>query len=238
MRIASSPALDRRYWLSISIASVTGANLGDFVSHDLGFGHLRGVPLLALLFGLVLRLERRARRGGTGFYWAAILLLRTGATNIADLLTHDLRCPPLACIAALGLLLLGLVGRGGPRAPDPPALPRTTSSYWGAMFVAGTLGTVIGDWVAGPLGLGLPAGTAILAIPVAVLLARRGAAGIGRNGYWGAIVSVRSAGTCAGDFLADAVFGLPLSTAVTGASLLLAVRAPAPGPVRRRRDSG
>ena len=47
MRPLSLPAIDSRYRVTISLASVSGANLGDFVSHLLHLGHVRGLPVLA-----------------------------------------------------------------------------------------------------------------------------------------------------------------------------------------------
>ena len=56
MRSASLPVLGVRYWTAICAASVFGAALGDFISHPLHLGHWRGVPLLAVAFGLILLL--------------------------------------------------------------------------------------------------------------------------------------------------------------------------------------
>ena len=41
--------LGPRYWAALSVASVFGATGGDVLSHDLGLGHWRGVPVLLLL---------------------------------------------------------------------------------------------------------------------------------------------------------------------------------------------
>jgi uncharacterized membrane-anchored protein len=94
------------------------------------------------------------------------------------------------------------------------------------MLVAGTLGTVIGDMASFDMGLG----TARASIILGCLLGL--AVFVGRIGlfanlwfYWLAVVTVRAAGTSFSDYLAHEVFGLPLSTLVTGtvfvATLLL-----------------
>jgi Repeat of Unknown Function (DUF347) len=90
--------------------------------------------------------------------------------------------------------------------------------YWISMFIAGALGTVIGDYCSHDLHLG-DAGGSLLLVPVLALLFV-----IARNGllrwlpyYWLTIVAVRAAGTCVGDFVAGRnMLGLPLSTLVTG----------------------
>jgi uncharacterized membrane-anchored protein len=66
-----------------------GANTGDFLSHNLHLGHWRGLAPLAVVFLLIVWAERRARIATEAYYWLAIIVLRTAATNLADLATHD-----------------------------------------------------------------------------------------------------------------------------------------------------
>jgi uncharacterized membrane-anchored protein len=96
---------------------------------------------------------------------------------------------------------------------------RADLGYWISMFIAGSLGTVIGDYSSHDLHLG-DGGASLLLVPVLALLLA-----IARNGllrslqyYWVTIVAVRAAGTTVGDFVAGRnMLGLPLSTLVTGA---------------------
>ncbi len=222
MRPTNIPAIGPRYWAALSAASVFGANSGDFASHVLHLGHVRGLPLLALAFAGLLRAERRSGVRTEAWYWAAIVVLRTAATNLADLATHDLALPYAGTAGVLGTLLVLLLlqpasgrGRGGPVSAD--------GWYWAAMLAAGTLGTVIGDGVADGLGMGPGPASILLAAVLAAVLAVAGRSGwAAAAGYWGSVVAVRSAGTAAGDALAGAGgigLGLPLSTACTGAGL-------------------
>src|SRR5271163_4028383 len=129
MQTRNVPVLGARYWAAISLASVFGANMGDFVSHVLGLGHVRGLAPLAVLLGVVLLLERRARRASEAYYWLAIVIVRTAATNLADLGTHDLRLGDgwvLGGLAGLlALILLAARGRAAPAAGAAPVLPAT-----------------------------------------------------------------------------------------------------------------
>ena len=87
------------------------------------------------------------------------------------------------------------------------------------MFIAGTLGTVIGDYCSHDLHLGDAEASILLGAILAALLL------MARNGllrslpyYWLTIVAVRAAGTVVGDFFAGRnMLGLALSTLVTGA---------------------
>ena len=214
MRQSSVPPTGARSWAAISAASVFGTNMGDFVSHILHLGHLRGLPVLALAFALVLGGERRWPRGGEAWYWLAIVLLRTAATNLGDLATHDAGLDGIAVSAGLGVLLGGVLlvrSRFVPNArPDPAGrpVPVTDAGYWAAMLTAGTLGTATG--LCAVLLLAAVLGHGALRRP-------------GLAAYWATIVVARIAGTEGGDFLASRHgmgLGLPLATACSGALML------------------
>ena len=213
MQARHTPSTGPRYWLAITVASICGANLGDFVSHNLHLGHLRGLPPLALVFAAILLLERRSRTSTDGYYWLAIILVRTAATNLADLATHDLQLGFGWVIAALVAVFLVLrVSR--PPARQAAGVPITDGWYWAAMLTAGTLGTALGDGTAKAIGLGAASGSlAVLLAAVVALRAREAFATIAF--YWVTVVAVRTAGTCWGDLSADNA-GLAASTAASG----------------------
>jgi uncharacterized membrane-anchored protein len=228
MNSRNVPPTGPRYWLALSIASVFGANMGDFVSHDLQLGHAKGLGPLAAIFALALIAERRDQRrpgGNQAYYWIAIVTLRTAATNLGDLATHDLRLAYAWVIAALAVLLALLLtlGRAG-TTPATTGVPVTDGRYWAAMLTAGTLGTVAGDYIAGDLGLGVGPASILLGGTVVAMLALRGVAGwAGAASYWVTVVAIRSAGTTLGDFCAfrhGLALGLPVSTGVSGALLV------------------
>jgi len=237
MQIKNLPAITPRYWAAILVASMCGANTGDFLSHNLHLGHWRGLPPLAVLFLVILWAERRARIATEAYYWLAIIVIRTAATNLADLGTHDFKLGYGTIETGLtALLVLILLVDRGPNPvitfPQPPQnrrrpmLPATNANYWAAMLTAGTLGTASGDFVADVVGLGLFYGSAALTVLFgAVLLVAWRFGGMTKLWYWAAIVAARTAGTTLGDMLASRhglEFGLPLSTTIT-ASMLAAI---------------
>ena len=94
MQAIHTPTLSPRYWGLLSIASVFGADVGDFVSHDLHGGHWRGLAPMAVVLAAILLVERRSRRPTEIFYWLAIITVRTAATNLADLMAPMMaNCP-------------------------------------------------------------------------------------------------------------------------------------------------
>jgi MYXO-CTERM domain-containing protein len=226
MKRIHTPVVDASYWLAIALASVSGTNLGDLYAHGSGLGIAAGLALLALLAAAVFLIERRDEKPRLLYYWLAIILIRTGATNIADYAAFRLRVPQaLLAIGLLAVIALGAglsrrgeVGEGGAR----PA--STNGFYWMAMLGAGIFGTVVGDVCSHRVGEG-PAAVGLTAILLAVLFAGR------RHWtetwiYWGAVAVARTAGTAIGDWLAEnrlLNIGLPVSTLATTLAFLLVV---------------
>jgi uncharacterized membrane-anchored protein len=97
-------------------------------------------------------------------------------------------------------------------------LLRADLGYWVCMFIAGTLGTVIGDFCSHNLRLD-DAGASLLLSLIVVLLFLTGRRGVLLllPFYWLTVVAIRAAGTAVGDLVSGRnMLGLPLSTAVTG----------------------
>ena len=220
LQFQAVPRLDARYWLAITLASIFGANLGDLISHDLHMGHIRGVPWIAAAFILIAIGGVRARTRWEGWYWLAIVAMRTAATNLADLATHDGALAILPVCAVLAIVLVGILGAR--RATSTPGVPRAEALYWLAMLTAGTLGTAAGDGIADAITL--PAASILTALLVAGALALRtrpiAPIATYRNAtYWLAIVAIRTFGTNAGDLIAHQ-WTLAVTTPLTGLALL------------------
>lgn len=228
------PDIDLRYWLLLLTASVCGTNLGDLASETLG---LRGAFLpFALLFLAMVFAAGRIRFMSEAYYWLAIVVSRAGATDIADLATHQLRLsyPGLlvAALAALGLTLaigarLGQSTIAGAPGPDGQLIsrPAANATYWVAMIMASAFGTMTGDLLADELGIGVARAAlvtiAVAGLAVAGVMGRRQTS---KLGYWGVVLAIRAAATNLGDFTAvDEGLGLgfPISCLASFALLTL-----------------
>jgi uncharacterized membrane-anchored protein len=205
--------------------------MGDFFAHVLGLGHVRGLPILAAVFAAVYFFEKRDKARHEAYYWLAIIVVRTAATNLADLAASDLKQPRLLVMAVLAILLAGSMAlyRRKARttlAPTASGLPDTGPIYWTCMLVAGTLGTVLGDYAAVNAGLGLANASIVLSLLLGSMFyfGRPFLAAIAF--YWPTVVMVRAAGTAVGDFLASQRglgLGLPVSTTLTGLAFVAAL---------------
>jgi uncharacterized membrane-anchored protein len=219
------PTLGARYWAALCLASIFGANMGDFCARNLGLGHVAGLPFLALALAIVIASERFDRSVHQVYYWTAIIIVRTGATNFADFACGDMKLPRGLVIIGLTAALVAalfaswqFVWRQAGENKAVDSVLRADAGYWISMFIAGTLGTVIGDYCSHDLHLG-DGGASLLLVPILALVFV-----IARNGllrslpyYWLTIVTVRAAGTAVGDLVAGrTMLGLPLGTLVTG----------------------
>lgn len=231
------PDINVRYWCGIALASVFGTNLGDFYAHESGLGIASGLAVLALIAAVIFGIERVHHGRTELFYWLVILIIRTGATNIADYLAFRVRLPEPWLTLGLAALLAGFafwqarLSAGG-SAQGPGRVPDTGAPYWLAMLSAGVFGTALGDVCSHAFGEG-PASIGLGILLVAcVLLYFRAALFGALVGYWCTIAVARTAGTCIGDWLAEnraLHIGLPLSTLITAlafAAVLLLWRRP------------
>src|SRR5258707_1255845 len=78
------PALGARYWAALCLASIFGANMGDFFAHNLGLGHVAGLPFLALALAIVVIGERFDRSVHQAYYWLTIVTVRAAGTVVGD----------------------------------------------------------------------------------------------------------------------------------------------------------
>ena len=241
MHTRNLPTIDKGYWAAIVAASMCGANSGDLAAGPLGLGHINGLLPMAIIFLVVVFAEKSLKITTIAYYWIAIIVLRTMATNLADFGGHDLKLSYPVLIVILSALIGGMIwldkasGReeSGVIGGDGEwrGLPATNWNYWITMLAAGTLGTVLGDWLAEKDNLNFgPYYSSLICVPfflVALYLAYK-VGKLGKPWYWLVIVACRSLGTDLGDasvtFLRTLTptrpMGLWLSTFLTG--LLLA----------------
>jgi uncharacterized membrane-anchored protein len=223
MQIRHMPNVGARYWAAISMASLFGTNLGDLYAHDSGLGLIGGVPILAALAAVVFLVERFDRVPREAYCWLVILIIRTGATNIADYTKHQI---PYAVFGGiLTILLIGFAfaspasrNRQEQMAEEKAGMPKTGIAYWCAMLTAGVFGTFFGD-VAQHL-IGQAPAALILALLLLATLAFWHVRGASLTWpYWLVVAVAHTAGTAMGDWLAEndlLSFGLPLATAISG----------------------
>lgn len=212
MKVRNLPIIDGGYWAAILAASMCGANSGDLAAGPLALGHVNGLLPMAIIFLAILVIEKTSKWTTIAFYWGAIIVLRTMATNIADLMGHDLKMsyPAMQIGLIAFIVIMLLIDRARGAQPSSVigkdgvwrSLPATDWSYWIAMLAAGTLGTVLGDWLSerNNLNFGAYMSSAIC-VPIfagALFLAKT-VGKMTKPWYWIVVVACRTLGTDLGD---------------------------------------
>jgi uncharacterized membrane-anchored protein len=224
------PKINARYWAGITLASIFGTNTGDWFAFKSGLGILGGLPILGALVALILWLERRDSRQHDAWYWSVIILIRTGATNIADFacggqflnLNRTVFCVLLIAFMSV------LIGTDRQKS-EAGAMPTANGRYWIIMLAAGVFGTAAGDAVLGFFGGphgdgGIYASISLLSLLGVLLMAGRGTLLNRAIYYWMTITVARTAGTAVADMLAEGEWlniGLIVSTLSTGLAFVL-----------------
>ncbi len=226
MQTRHVPTIDRRYWFGIILASIFGTNLGDLYAHESGLGLGLGLLVLVILFAATYGIEKKDRATHNIYYWLAIIIIRTGATNIADFLAFRVRILPVLLVGGLAACIAVAAWIGSARRAQAgvsaPTLAKTNLAYWAAMLAAGVFGTVTGDICSHHFGQG-PASLVLALMLVLLLAAAKSRAAISIAIYWCAVALARTAGTCIGDWCAENKLlhiGLPLSTLLTGSAFV------------------
>jgi uncharacterized membrane-anchored protein len=240
-----NPKVGPRYWSAILIASMCGANLGDIIPDVLKMSAWAGLTMLALMFALVVAVERLIDRGSEVFYWISILIVRAAATNIADYLIEKRHLTSLEVISALALVIFAILilHHRSYRSSTNNSLPSPDGLYWMTMLVAGSLGTVMADAIGHSfpsVKIGVPVSAAIASLTLAIIWTSRAKmAWLSTSSYWITVVGVRWWGTNVGD-IAAFLITLLASAASTGlalAALLLVTRAAPPRSIEKIRES-
>jgi uncharacterized membrane-anchored protein len=219
------------YWSAMFAASAFGTNVGDLWAEVLLPGRLTSLASLLAVCAAAIWYDRRAAGRTEAGYWVAIVGMRAAATNMADIITHDLAMDYVVASALLAGLTLAAArfthpdrARGGS--------PRVDGAYWGAMFVAGLFGTVAGDFIHHTIGLYV-ASVVLCTTLVGLIVTRDRVASNSMLFYWAIVMAERCAGTAVGDALASrrAVgLGLLIAAVCTGGLMLtsLLIRAKSP----------
>jgi uncharacterized membrane-anchored protein len=238
------PIINPKYWLALVAASIFGTNTGDMISEYFHLGNVAGLPYLAAILAAIFLFEKVSPIVSAVYFWAAIIIIRTAATNIADA-THGMGAYGILAVIGLLATFVFAVRHYKTRVdayPRDSATPRVDGLYWLTMALAGIVGTLVGDLSSAGFGFvdygvahfigmapsgfdfswmqtGHAAGTVIFGAAIAWMLSRYSWQQLAKPyQYWTLLALIRTAGTAAGDYLAHTSLGLYNSTIVTGFS--------------------
>ena len=169
------------YWAVILSTSTAGTTMSDYIDRTLKLGYTAGMSILVTILLVILATWRATEkslsvdhvnsRRGEIFYWSAILFSNTLGTALGDFLAHDSELGFTGGALLIGgLLALVLLATFFTR------LSRVLL-FWVAFVLTRPFGATMGDVLTKPadeggLDLGTAASSALLAIPLVLLVVR------------------------------------------------------------------
>jgi uncharacterized membrane-anchored protein len=234
------PAVTLGFWIIKILATTFGETAGDSVSMSwlgettsnapVSFwqgGYLIGTAIFLSVLALLVFVQIRASRFNPWLYWATIIASTTAGTTMADFATRSLGIGyPGGSILLLGSVLISLFiwhRALGTISVNSVHEPKAELYYWLTITFSQTLGTALGDWIAGGpmgyLGSALIFGSLLAVLAVASYRTVISPVAL----FWFAFVLTRPLGAVVGDFLDKPIAKGGLELSRVGASLVLAL---------------
>lgn len=208
--LSKVPELTLGFWIVKIAATTLGETGGDWVTMSLNLGYLVGTLIFFAAFVVLVSAQIRARHFHASLYWATIVATTTLGTTLADFCDRSLGLGYPGGVTIIVILLVASLAIWyrveGTVSIESVATVRVEWFYWTTILFSQTLGTALGDWVAGDdrggLGLGYEMGAAIFGAGIAVVgllwLTRRVSS---TTLFWAAFVLTRPLGATLGDLL-------------------------------------
>lgn len=206
------PEVALGFWIIKIMSTTVGETAADYLAVNVGLGTAVTGSLMAVLLGLALALQLRARRYVPWIYWLTVVLISVVGTQITDALTDGLGVSLYLSTAAfaVGLAAIFAVWFWCERTLSIQTIigRRRELFYWAAILCTFALGTAAGDLATEALGLGFRWGVvAFAALIAAVAVAYRLGANLVLT-FWLAYILSRPLGAALGDLLTqDPTYG-------------------------------
>jgi uncharacterized membrane-anchored protein len=208
--VSKVPEVTLGFWAVKVAATTLGETGGDWVSMSLNLGYLVGSAIFLVLFVGLVYGQVKAREFHRFLYWATIVATTTLGTTMADFADRSLGIgyPGGATIVALLLIAsLAIWYRSeGTVSVESIVTDKAEWFYWITILFSQTLGTALGDWVAGEdrggLGIGYEYGAMLFGAGLVIVAALYFWTHVSRTAlFWSAFILTRPLGATLGDFL-------------------------------------
>jgi uncharacterized membrane-anchored protein len=208
--VSKVPEITLGFWIIKIAATTLGETGGDWVTMSLNLGYVVGTLIFAVIFIGLVAAQVKAGRFNPYLYWATIVGTTTLGTTIADFADRSVGLGYPGGVALVAtLLVISLVvwyRSEGTVSFRSIVKPRVEWFYWCTILFSQTLGTALGDWLAGSdrggLGLGYETGALVFGAGLAIIAALYFWTNVSRTFlFWAAFVLTRPLGATLGDFL-------------------------------------
>lgn len=225
------PEITLGFWIIKIAATTLGETGGDWVSMSLNLGYLVGSAIFLAIFIAAVSGQVMSRKFRPFTYWTVIVATTTLGTTMADFADRSVGLGYPGGVSIVFALLVASIAvwriSTGTVSVHSITTPKAEAFYWTTILFSQTLGTALGDWVAGAdrggLGLGYEWGAIIFGIGLAATAGAYLWTNISRTAlFWVAFVLTRPLGATVGDFLDKPLNagGLALSRFYASAILL------------------
>ncbi len=209
-RTSKVPEVVFGFWVIKIAATTLGETGGDWVTMSLNLGYLIGTGIFAVIFIGLVAAQVRADRFHPVLYWATIVATTTLGTTIADFADRSLGFGYPGGVGVVLSLLVACLAIWyrveGTVSVQSITSPRVEWFYWCTILFSQTLGTALGDWVAGAdrggLGFGYEYGAVLFGLSLAVVAVLYFRTALSRTMlFWVAFILTRPLGATLGDLL-------------------------------------
>ncbi len=208
--VSKVPEVTFGFWVVKVLATTLGETGGDWVTMSLKLGYLVGSAIFTAIFiGLVFG-QVKAAKLHPALFWATIVATTTLGTTLADFADRSMGIGYPGGVAIVSGLLIASLGTWrwveGTVSVKSITKPGAEWFYWCTILFSQTLGTALGDWVAGSdrggFGLGYEYGAMIFGAGLLVVAALYYWTKISHTIlFWAAFVLTRPLGATLGDLL-------------------------------------
>ncbi|SDR60426.1 hypothetical protein [Paraburkholderia tuberum] len=208
--LSKVPQITLGFWIIKIAATTLGETGGDWVTMSLKLGYLIGTAIFAVIFIGLVAGQIRAERFNASLYWATIVATTTLGTTLADFFDRSVGVGYPGGVVIVFALLLASLGvwykSEGTVAVQSVTTPKAEWFYWVTILFSQTLGTALGDWVAGSdeggLGLGYEYGALIFGGGLLIVGALYYWSRLSRTAiFWAAFILTRPLGATLADLL-------------------------------------
>jgi uncharacterized membrane-anchored protein len=192
--LSKVPEVTLGFWIIKIFATTLGEVGGNAVTMQLGFGYLIGSAIFAAALIVLVGAQIMAKRFQPFLYWAVIVATTLTGTALADFFDRSLGIGYLGGSLSLFSMVIATIGLWywtlGSVSVQTVASPKVEAFYWTTIMFSQTLGTALGDWMA---GLGYNDSALVIALVLAVIVVHF--TGVSRTLlFWAAFILTRPLG--------------------------------------------
>ena len=210
--LSKVPEVTLGFWIIKILATTLGETGGDAVTMSLlhadkdahNGGYLIGAGVFMALFVAAVIVQIATKSFRPVVYWLTIVATTTVGTAMADFADRSLGVGYMGgSLILFALLMASLIAwrwREGTVSVNSVRTQRAEMFYWATILFSQTLGTALGDWVAGTNGFGYENAALVFGAALAILAAAYHFTSVSRVFlFWAAFILTRPLGATLGD---------------------------------------